>query len=283
MLHQRSRLPVLLAAALLTAGSGRVLAQPAASPATAATSAESLQIEEARAFLRSATVIRSRHTKTGITRPRRVTLSDGRLEQDALFQTVDEHRQIERMQSGRVEIDFHDSYRYNIVAFELAVLLGMAEMVPVTVERVLFGERGSLSWWLDARWDERDRRKQKLRPPDGTRWRQQWDLARVFRELIEDTDRNQTNMLIGERWQLWMVDFTRAFRRSREPREPTSLRYCSRALLARLRTIDDEAIARAVGDHLRPRELEALLARRRAIVAHFDRLIAARGEERVLF
>ena len=34
-----------------------------------------------------------------------------------------------------VELDFVDSYKYNIAAYELAELLGMDDMLPVYVER----------------------------------------------------------------------------------------------------------------------------------------------------
>src|SRR5688500_17082032 len=48
----------------------------------------------------------------GVTRPMRVTLSDGTLTHDAAFSSVDERRSIERFPSGRVEFDFVDSYTY---------------------------------------------------------------------------------------------------------------------------------------------------------------------------
>lgn len=283
MLH-RCRVSFGLTVVLMTAQVG-LLGQAPAAPATSAPApaAAVLDIEQTRQFLRTARVVRTRDTLKGITRPRRMTLSDGRTEHDAVFQTVDEHKHVQRFEGGRIELDFRDSYHFNIAAFELAALLGLAGVVPVTVERRLDGQSGSLSWWVNWKWDEQMRVKQKLRPPDTLRWRQQWDVARVFGELIDDTDRNQTNILIGEQWQIWLVDFTRAFRRSEEPRKPERLRYCSRDLLTRLRALDEATIARAVGDHLSPAEREAVLQRRDAIVRHFDRLIAERGEELVLF
>ena len=38
--------------------------------------------------------------------------------------------------------------------------------------------------------------------------------VRVFDVLVYDTDANLTNVLIGEDWKIWRVDFTRAFRLS---------------------------------------------------------------------
>lgn len=283
------RLLIGLAIALFATGVADARRQtsttPAATPSARpiAIPASELDVAHAREFLSTARVVRARDTLKGVTKPRRITLSDGRTEHDAVFQTVDEFEQIRRFRTGRIELNFRDSYHFNIAAFEVASLLGLAGMVPVTVERTIDGDRGSLSWWVDWRWDEQMRVKEKLRPPDPLRWRQQWDVARVFGELIEDTDRNQTNILISEQWQLWLVDFTRAFRRSREPGKPELLRYCSRDLLTRLRAMDEAALEKAVGDHLGTAEREALMHRREAILAHFDRLVAERGDEVVLF
>ncbi len=97
-------------------------------------------------------------------------------------------------------------------------------MVPPCVERVIQNERGSLCWWVTWKWDEQMRVEQKLRPPDTVDWQRQWDVMRVFRELVDDTDRNQTNMLITEDWRVWMVDFSRAFRKTQALRAPEQLR-----------------------------------------------------------
>lgn len=277
------RLPFAVILAVLIAGAGGTLAQQPVPAPAAPPAAEVLSNPQIREFLRTARVVRMRGTSKGVTSPRRVTLSDGRLEHDAVFQTIDEQKQIMRFASGKVELDFRDSYHFNIAAYEIAELLGLGHMVPVTIERVIRGERGSLSWWVNWKWDEQSRVKEKQRPPDGLRWRQQWDVARVFRELIDDTDRNQTNMLISGDWHVWMVDFSRAFRRSGEIRSPDSLAYCDRQLLDRLRRLRPEDVQAVAGSHLRPVELEALFQRRDLIVQRFDRLIKERGEERVLF
>ena len=137
-----------------------------------------------------------------------MTLTDGTLTHDAIFQNVNENKPVERFATGRVELDFRDSWHFNIAAFELARLVGLDDMVPPCVERAIQGERGSLCWWVTWKWDEQMRVEEKLRPPDPVRWQQQWDVMRVFRELVQDTDRNQTNMLITEDWKVWMVDFS---------------------------------------------------------------------------
>ena len=219
----------------------------------------------------------------GVTRPRRVTLTNGSVTQDAVFQSVNQSKPIERFDGGRVEIDFRDSYHFNIAAWEIARLVGLQAMVPPCVERVISLERGSLCWWVPWKWDEQMRVEQKLRPPDTLQWQRQWDTMRVFRELVDDTDRNQTNMLISESWHLWMVDFSRAFRKSPTLRKPEQLRRCPAALLARLRALDRDLVKQAGGRHLQAAELAAMFKRRDAIIAHFERRIAEDGADKVLF
>ena len=67
---------------------------------------------------------------------------------------------------------------------------------------------------MDARWDEGQRLKQHAEPPDAEAWNQQMHRMRVFTALVADTDRNLGNVLISADWKLWMIDFTRAFRRT---------------------------------------------------------------------
>jgi len=68
--------------------------------------------------------------------------------------------------TGRTELNFVDSYKYDIAAYRLAELLGLEDMLPVTVERKWEGNSGALSWWLPAKMDEVEGHKQKLTSPD---------------------------------------------------------------------------------------------------------------------
>ncbi len=60
----------------------------------------------------------------------------------------------------------------------------------------------------------------------------------VFSALIQDSDRNPGNTLISEEWKVWMIDFTRAFRRQPELHNLEGLRRCDRELLAKLRALE---------------------------------------------
>jgi len=264
---------LLLAGLLLPWGPGAGADEPPAPALTRDQKAE---------FLRTARVVASSDLPKGVTRPVRLTLTDGRLTHDAAFSSIDEREPIIRFRTGRTELDFVDSYRYSIAAYRIAELLGLDDMVPVTVERWWDGRRGALSWWVDAKWDEEQRRKQKLSPPDRLAWIRQICRMRVFAQLLADTDRNQGNMLITADWQIWLIDFTRAFRRGREIAKPDDLRRCDRELLARLRALTRVQVRAATTPYIGGAEIDPLIHRRDRIVELFDRLIAERGEALVL-
>jgi len=179
--------------------------------------------EQIKQFLLTAKVVNSREAKKGITHTLRLTLSDGTVTHDASFQPVDEHKR-EMQFAAKTELNFVDSYKYNIAAYALAELLSMDDMLPVYVERKWAGKVGSLSWWLPVKMDEAERYKQKITPPDLDAWNNQMYKIRVFDQLVSDSDPNLTNVLIGENWKIWRIDFTRAFRLNKELNDPNGLR-----------------------------------------------------------
>lgn len=234
-------------------------------------------------FLRSGEVISSKVLSTGVTRPLKLTLTSGSVTHDAVFQAIDQNVPVQRMKNGRTELNFRDSYHFNIAAYALAEHLGLGGMVPVTVERKWDGKLGSLSWWIDWKWDETKRMKENVRPPDPVDWGMQQSRMRVFSELVYDTDRNTGNQLITEDWRLWMVDFTRAFRLSNSLFREENVQRCSRDLLSRIKDLTEQSVADVTAPHLLPGEVKALLKRRDRIVARLDALTKERGENLVLY
>jgi hypothetical protein len=272
-----SRVSFSLAVGVSVFLSVQVVGQQAATPA--------LTRAEMEAFLQHAKVISHRGLSKGMTKPTRLTLSDGTLTHDAVFQAIDVSAPRQRFSTGRVELNFRDSYHYNIAAYRLADLIGLGDMLPVTIERGWNGQRGSLSWWIDWKWDEQMRRQEDVRPPDDLRmyYTNQLHLSRVFEELVHDTDRNQTNTLISEDWRLYMVDFTRAFRTANEPPHVQRVLRCSREVYEKLQALTRDSVENAVGSHLEPAAVNALLARRDRILERLRALIQERGEISVLF
>lgn len=253
---------------------------PLIAPAADESSLTKDQIKE---FLQTAEVIKSRPSPKGVTHPSRLTLSNGTITHDASFQSIDEHQSRMTLQSGKVEMNFVDSYKYNIAAYRLAELLGIDDMLPVYVERKWEGKPGSLSWWLPVKMDEADRVAKKIEPPDAEKWNQQMARVRVFDELVYDTDPNLTNVLIGEDWTIWRIDFTRAFRTNKDLRVPKNLVKCDRQLFEKMKNLKGNELSEATKNYLTKDEVNAVMARRDKIVAAFQTLIAEKGEKEVLY
>ncbi|MGB7435082.1 MAG: hypothetical protein WBR26_21235 [Candidatus Acidiferrum sp.] len=248
-----------------------------------ATDEPTLNKEQIKQFLLTAKVVGSHGSKKGVTNTSRLTLSDGTLTHDASFQPIDEHSTLKKFADGRNEVNFVDSYKYNIAAYALAELIGFDDMMPVYVERRWQGHSGSLSWWLPVKMDEADRVKQKLEPPDQNAWNNQMYKIRVFDQLVYDTDPNLTNVLIGEDWKLWRIDFSRAFRTYKELQSTKDLVRCDRQLFEKLKTLDANELAEKTKPYLTKDEVKAVIARRDKIVELFQKLITEKGENEVLY
>ena len=248
----------------------------------AAAQEPNLTEQEIKQFLLQAKVINSKHTSNGVTSPYRFTLSDGKLTHDASFQPIDVSGSNVQMEGG-TEPNFRDSYHFNIAAYELAKLLGISDMIPVYVQRKWNGDNGSLSWWVPSKMDEETRKKGNIQPPDLSAWNKQFNKMWVFTELVYDTDRNATNMLITEDWKLWMIDFSRAFRLSHDLQDPKHLGMCDRQLLANLRQLKEADVLEKTKPHLTKDLVKAVMARRDKIVAFYDKWIAQKGESAVLY
>jgi hypothetical protein len=244
--------------------------------------ASPLTRDEMAAFLQKASVVHSRSTKKGITSPLRLTLSDGRLTHDAVFQRVDEQKSVQEFGNGRREYNFKDSWRYNVAAFRIAELVGIGDMMPVTIERKVNGSAGALSWWLDTIMDEAERLKKNVQPPNPQAWNRQMQTLRVFTELVNDTDRNLGNVLITPAWEIRMIDYTRAFRLSSTIRDGEITR-CDRHLLASLESLTLPSVTVATERYLTQYEIKAVLERRDRIVARVRQLVADKGEAAVLY
>ena len=271
LLFLRSRL-ILVAVACLSCGLFAVAADET-----------TLTKEQIKQFLLTAKVVGSQDAKKGITHTMRLTLSDGAVTHEASFQPIDEHKATKELARG-TELNFVDSYKYNIAAYALAELLGMDDMLPVYVERKWKGTTGSLSWGLPVKMDEAERHKQKLTAPDAEAWNNQMYKIRVFDELVSDSDPNLTNVLIGEDWKLWRIDFSRAFRLNKEPKDAAKeLVRCDRQLLEKLKALDVNAVTEKTNRYLTKDEVKAVMARRDKIVAQFQKMIAEKGESEVLY
>ena len=120
------------------------------------------------------------------------------------------------------ELNFKDSWRYNVAAYRLNKVLQLGR-IPVSVERVHRGKPGSFTWWVeDVLMDEAERLKTKASSPDPLAWNEQMWHVRLFDQLIQNVDRNLGNLLIDKSWTVWMIDHSRAFRLSNKVSSPNN-------------------------------------------------------------
>ena len=248
----------------------------------AAAAAKPQTPQEIATFMRAAKVTRARQLSTGVTRPLRLTLTDGTTTHDAVFQAIDQKQAVFVPQRGATEINFVDSWRYNVAAYGLAGAIGLDSMMPVTIEYEYRGRQGALSWFMESVMDERRRLKEKMTPPDVLAWNRDMYRMRIFSSLVRDTDRNLGNVLVSPAWRVIMVDFTRAFR-LHPVIDSKEIHQCERGLLARLEALTPESVTAAAGKYLTEGEAAAVMKRRDLIVAHIRSLIAERGEDKVLY
>jgi len=258
----------LFAATLAVAGQGHALTSAQLTPS------------EMEAFLLQAKIVDIREAGGGVTGSQRATLTDGMFTHDVHIQTVDVWKPV--FNAGRkTELNFKDTYRFNIAAYRLARLLGV-NGVPMSVERTVDGDVAAVTWWVDdVQMDEKERFKRRAMGPNPLRTSNQLQLMRIWDELIQNRDRNQGNTVWTKDWTMWLIDHTRAFRLGDELMKPEELRRIDRGLLARIKGLTEDSIAKAVGDSLNESEEKAVLQRRDRIVKVFEERAAKVGDAAV--
>lgn len=241
--------------------------------------------DEKKVFLTKAKITDSKPIGKGITHPWRLTLSDGKVTHDAAFQAVDERKNNADLGPQGMELMFRDSYHFDIAAYEMAALLGLGNMMPVTVLRNWRGDDGALSWWIPDTIDELTRRQKNLVPPDVEDYNRQIHRMRVFSELVYDTDRNiGGNVLVDPKtFKVYMIDFTRAFRLLTDLKDKRNLERCDRQLFEKLKSLTQEQVKQAVGKHLTGPEVNGLMKRRDKIIEVFTQLAAQKGDAAIFF
>ena len=208
------------------------------------------------------------------------------LEQDslthfAIFKTIDVlQRGQTTPRGGAMQVDFQDSWKTEIAAYELDKMIGLG-MVPATVERRYGRERGSMQWWVEDTIVERDRIEERIRPPDPAGWTEQTYTIWLFDNLIYNVDRNLNNMLVTEDWRVYLIDHSRSFRSVKELQRPM-LRF-SKSLLDAIGKLDETSLKERLGPYLTTSQIRALLERRDLILERARDRIAKFGADNVLY
>jgi hypothetical protein len=222
-------------------------------------------------FLLTADIGQEQFAGKGITNSQKAALTEDGVTHAAHIQQIDVYMPLFKGKDGSQEQDFKDSWKFNVAAYRLAKLLNLTDMVPASVEREVNGKPASLDWWVDnVLMDERERVDKNIQPPDAARWRVQMDTIRIFDQLIYNMDRSQENLLITTDWNVWMIDHTRAFRKWTSLRNAAAVTRCTPQLLAALKRLRREDVARELGPYLTGAEVDGMMARRDLIVAKLE-------------
>ena len=237
--------------------------------------------EEILEFLRTARIESVTDIELGVTNPRRVVLAKDGVRMRAALRDYDETFS-RRTFDGVFYPRLRDAFVFDVPAYEMAVLLGLNHVPPVTFRRI-GADRVSLQAWLEGALMETDRIAQAIDPPSFQRFRQQTQDMRVFDSLIGNVDRNTGNILMDDDWNFWLIDHSRAFMRNDNARYLERVQACSRQLFARLKTLTAEEMLPVMSPPLTESEVNWVLRRRDKVAAHIDALIAERGEDAVLF
>jgi hypothetical protein len=232
--------------------------------------------EEAEEFLRTAKIIKSKGVPVGVTLPRHMVLEKDGRQETAVFKTIDVRKTGVTPLGTGPEVDFKDSWKFEIGAYELNKILDM-NVIPPVVERTYNTQKGSLQLWIDGCMTELERTKKKIQPPGPMGWRQQIFRVRVFDNLIYNIDRNLGNLLITPDWQLIMIDHTRCFKSLGELKTPKDLTFFSKSLMESLKGLNEQDVKARCGKYLTGPEISSMLERRDKILALYEKVADTAG------
>jgi hypothetical protein len=162
---------------------------------------------------------------------------------------------------------FRESYLAEIAAYEVDKLLGL-DMVPPTVERQLAGSTGAAQLWVEdvVPWNP-DAPPGEL---DRKTWAAQGVRARMFDDLIGNSDRNARNILHDAAWNMVLIDHSRAF--GRDTTLPQKLNRIDEGFWAKIDGLTRRQIDKALGPWLKRDAIEAIVGRRERMRVEIGRL-----------
>ena len=224
--------------------------------------------EDFEEYLRTAPIERLVDVGHGVTKPERAFFVPGGPAASAIVKILPRKRQ-----KG-----FWESYQSEVAAYELDRLLGL-DMVPVTVERRIKGDRASVQLWI-----ENIRLLSEVGsefPPRPLEWARQVRRQRLFDALIANIDRNRGNLAVDEGWNLILIDHSRAFIEKKTP-FLDKITAVDRSFYEAVKELDEATL----NERLKPwlfgnGSVKDLLKRRDKIVEKLERLATERGEAAV--
>ena len=243
-----------------------------------------LRGEAAESFLKTAKLVKSKALGSGVTGSDQLTLSDGSRTHRAVWKTIDVSRRgVTSFDGAGVMVDYEDSYRFEIAAYELDKLLGF-DLVPPTVERAIGSRTGAVQLWVEGAMTEAERRKRKLQPPDVEAWNDRIHTVRLLHQLTFDWDaQNIENVLLDPEFRVYAIDFSRSFAAYSKLRSEKLLERFPRSGLEAMRRLDEPTLVARLGRWISHPQIRALLKRRDRILELAASRVAEKGEAAVLY
>lgn len=241
-----------------------------------------IQGNELEEFLREAEIVQSKAIPIGKTGPSKVMMVRNGVTRYAAFKSIDEYKSVMRFEDGRVDSNFQDSWKGEIAAYEIDKIIGLG-MVPATVERSYKGQKGSVQFWVDSMMSETEHIQRKVAAPNAESWNQQMYKARLFDNIVYNTDRNLQNLLITKDWEIVLIDHSRAFRPFDMLKSPRDLERFSRSMLEGLQRLNMQNLTERAGKYLPKPQIQGILKRRDLAVELAKKLAAQKGDAVVYY
>ena len=236
-----------------------------------------IQGAELEEFLRNAEIVDAKTLEVGVTAPKKFTMVWNGVTRYAVFKSVDDFKDLMKFEGGRVDMNFQDSWKSEIAAYEIDKIIGLG-MVPATVERTYKGARGSVQFWVDSMMTQGEYKAKKIPAANPEMYNQMMFKTRLFDNMVYNTDRNLGNLLITRDWELVLIDHSRAFRPSDLLKSSKDLERFSRSLLEGIGRLNLENLTAKVGKYLPKNQIQGLLKRRDKILELAKKLAAQQGE-----
>ena len=236
-----------------------------------------IQGEELEKFLLKAEFAELKTLSIGITAPKKVTLVLDGQTRYGVWKTVDEYKDLMKFDDGRVDMNFQDSWKSEIAAYEIDKIIGLG-MIPATVERTYKGAKGSLQFWVESMMSEAEHRKTKAISPNPGAFNELMYKTRLFDNMVYNTDRNLQNLLITKDWELILIDHSRAFRPQTMLKSPKDLDRFSRSMLEGIAKLTQENLTEKTGKYLPKPQIQGVLKRRDQILSLATKTAAEKGD-----
>ena len=202
----------------------------------------------------------------GVTAPKKIELAPGGLVGAITWKPL---------KPGRYN-GYWESYKNEIAAYEFDKLLHL-DMVPPYVERRINGDLGAAAMWLEGVKSFKDLGGPPTAPPQlAYNWSVQLMKAKMYDNMIANTDPNLGNWLKDDEWNLMLIDHSRSFTTTRNLTH--KMDHIARQLWTKMLALDEPALTKGLGTWLGKNEIRAMLQRRDRMKEEIAKLVAKDGE-----